>query len=210
MVKSINDLLKLYLIIETPLIKLPIKDFISQCIEAGVTAFQLRDKGVDANIVTEKAFIIKEVIDSYKNHNLLYIINDRVDIAHIVGADGVHLGIKDINPYLVKQHYPKLIIGSSCNNIDDVNNANKYSDYVGIGPAFFTSTKKDLRQVIGLNGISKLVENLNIPSVAIGGINKDNIKDVLKTGVKGVAISSYICSSENPYKIVKELFSQYE
>ncbi len=208
--KDIKEQLKLYLVIETALLKIPLKDFIIECFNGGVTAFQLRDKEVDTNITIENAFIIKETISSFKEDKPLFIINDRVDIALIVGACGVHLGVKDINPKYVRKNFPHIIIGTSCNNLDDVKIANQYADYAGIGPAFYTSTKKDLRQVIGVEGISNIVKNLNIGSVAIGGINIDNISDVLKSGVNGVALSSYICSSDRPYDTVKALLKKYE
>lgn len=207
--KDIREQLRLYLVIETSLLKIPLKDFIVECFNGGVTAFQLRDKELDANRTLENAFIIKETISSFKEKPL-FIINDRVDIALIVGACGVHLGVKDISPKYVKQHFPNLIIGTSCNNLEDTKIANQYADYAGIGPAFYTSTKKDLRQVIGVEGISNVVKNLNIGSVAIGGINIDNVNSVLKSGVNGVALSSYICSSDRPYDTVKALLKKYE
>lgn len=197
--------LKLYTVIETPLLKVPLYEFIIQTSLAGVTAFQLRDKGSDGASMVQNAMIIKKALTDLKGHKPLFIINDRADIAHVCGADGVHVGIKDVSPQLLKKSFPDLIIGSSCNNLQDAALASKWSDYAGVGPIFHTSTKKDLRSVIGIQGAKDISKALSVPCVAIGGINEENCSDVIKSGVSGLALSSCICSSQNPYDTVKAI-----
>ena len=189
--------LKLYIVLETSMLKLPLKDFLQEVLRAGVSIIQLRDK----NSSFEEKLKIAQIIRFLTNEfNALFIINDSVELAVKSHADGIHLGINDGNIKEIKENYPNLIIGYSCNNLDDVNIANQYADYAGIGPYTNTSTKKDIRQILGSKGIYKLNKALNIPSVAIGGINSENAKDVLLSNVSGLAVSSYLCASEKPYE----------
>ena len=200
--------LKLYIVLETSMLKLPLDEFLKEVLKAGVSTIQLRDK----NSSFEEKLKIAQIIRLLTNEfNALFIINDSVELAVKSHADGLHLGINDGNIKEIKEindgnikeikeNYPNLIIGYSCNNLDDVNIANQYADYAGIGPYTNTSTKKDIRQILGSKGIYKLNKALNIPSVAIGGINSENAKDVLLSNVSGLAVSSYLCASEKPYE----------
>lgn len=189
--------LKLYIVLETSMLKLSLKDFLQEVLRAGVSIIQLRDKNSSFEEKLKIAQIIRLLTYDY---NALFIINDSVELAVKSHADGLHLGINDGNIKEIKENYPNLIIGYSCNNLDDVNIANQYADYAGIGPYTNTSTKKDIRQILGSKGIYKLNKALNIPSVAIGGINSENAKDVLLSNVSGLAVSSYLCASEKPYE----------
>ena len=189
--------LRLYIVLETSMLKLPLDEFLKEVLRAGVSIIQLRDK----NSSFEEKLKIAQIIRLLTNEfNALFIINDSVELAVKSHADGLHLGINDGNIKEIKENYPNLIIGYSCNNLDDVNIANQYADYAGIGPYTNTSTKKDIRQILGSKGIYKLNKALNIPAVAIGGINSENAKDVLLSNVSGLAVSSYLCASEKPYE----------
>lgn len=189
--------LRLYIVLETSMLKLSLKDFLKEVLKAGISTIQLRDKNSSFEEKLKIAQIIRLLTYDY---NALFIINDSVELAVKSHADGLHLGINDGNIKEIKENYPNLIIGYSCNNLDDVNIANQYADYAGIGPYANTSTKKDIRQILGSKGIYKLNKALNIPSVAIGGINSENAKDVLLSNVSGLAVSSYLCASEKPYE----------
>ncbi len=189
--------LKLYIVLETSMLKLPLDEFLKEVLKAGVSTIQLRDKNSSFEEKLKIAQIIRLLTYDY---NALFIINDSVELAVKSHADGLHLGINDGNIKEIKENYPNLIIGYSCNNLDDVNIANQYADYAGIGPYTNTSTKKDIRQILGSKGIYKLNKALNIPAVAIGGINSENAKDVLLSNVSGLAVSSYLCASEKPYE----------
>lgn len=194
---NLRNKLRLYLVLETSLLKLPLKEFLLEVLEGGVTALQVRNKYDSYSEKFEKAGEIKEICAPYEP---LFIINDSFEMAISLNADGIHLGPNDISAEYVRRKAPHLVIGVSCNNIHDCLNANKWADYAGIGPYAETSTKKDIRKILGDSGLVENVSHLKIPSVAIGGINRENVSEVLLSGVSGVAVSSYLCSSREPYK----------
>ncbi len=201
--RKIADSLKLYLILETDMIKYPLQEFISMVAEGGVTAIQLRNKFKTA---MENYEIGLKISDYLKDKNVLFVINDRIDLAAVLSCNNVHLGTKDLPLKQAKKIYPHLTIGYSCNNRKDIQTAAKYkADYIGVGPAFYTDTKKDLKTVLKPEGIKQLVKETSIPAVAIGGINLENVNMLKNTGIKGIAVSSAICAAENPYKTTLRL-----
>ena len=203
--QKIADYLKLYLILETDMLKIPLEEFILQVVEGGVTAIQIRDKKLTARQRYENGLKIKDIL---KDHDLMITLNDRLDLALSLDIDVIHVGVKDIPPYVIKDLYPDMVVGYSCNNFEDLEVAQKSKvNYIGVGPAFTTSTKEDLRDLIGPDGIKRLVHNSDIPAVAIGGIKLSNCHLLVDTGIKGIAVSSEICTSHNPYKISKEFRS---
>ncbi len=136
------------------------------------------------------------------------IINDYVQIAKEVGADGVHLGKDDMNPREARKILgDNFIIGGSTNSIDDVRRmVDDGCDYIGIGPFRFTSTKEKLNPVLGLEGIRKIAEQFGnkIPMIAIGGIKLEDIEPLMQTGIHGVAVSSGVNLSENKIEATKQ------
>ncbi len=201
--REIADRLKLYLVLETDYIKFPLKDFINMIVDGGVTAIQLRNK---FKSVKENYVIGTEIKDLLHDKDVLFVINDRIDLAKALNVNSVHIGVKDLPLKIVKESYSDFIVGYSCNDLEDILTANGCSaDYIGVGPAFFTDTKKDLRQVLGSEGIAKLLKNTDIPAVVIGGINSENLHGLRDTGIKGVAVSSALCASENPFKTALNL-----
>lgn len=194
--------LKIYLVLESSLLKLPLPDFIRQVTQAGVTAIQLRDKSATDRQRYETGLLIQQ---SFPTHKPLFIVNDNIDIALAVKADGVHLGVKDIPIEAAKRVASGLFFGYSCNSVDDCRMASGYADYAGVGPVFATDTKKDLRKILGLQGLAENINSISCPCVAIGGLDDKNCREVLASGADGVAISSYICSSANPYERVSSL-----
>lgn len=193
---ELSEKLKLYLVLETEYLQLPLSDFLENVIKGGVSAIQLRNKSQKLDEKLKYAYTIREITAKY---NVLFIINDSIDMAVKSYADGVHIGINDGSPAFIRNNYKNMIIGYSCNNLEDADTANKYADYAGIGPYTETYTKKDYRQILGTEGIYKINKSLNIPAVAIGGINTDNAEDILKAGTKGLAVSSFLCKSKTPY-----------
>ncbi len=197
------DKFSIYLILETTSLKIKLEDFIDQIVDAGVSIIQLRDKGSAEN---ERYLTSLKLSKILENKNCKLIINDSIDIALSVNADGVHLGIKDTPINVVRLKYPNLILGYSCNNIHDVEIANQHADYIGIGPAFKSSTKLDIRNILSVEEIEQLSKISKIPSFAIGGIDDINIYEIRNnTSVNGVAISSHITSSLTPYDTVTRL-----
>jgi thiamine-phosphate pyrophosphorylase len=202
----IDKYLRLYLILETGMLKMPLEEFIPAVIDGGVTCIQIRDKGAASAEMFATGKRVMELIDG---RDVLFVVNDRLDIALTLGAKALHLGVKDIPIAAVKAKYPEMIIGYSCNNAEDIMTA-QIADYIGVGPAFPTSTKDDLRGLIGPAGIKELVLSAGKPSVAIGGISTDNIDHLKGAGVSGVAVSSAICASADPCEAAKILRAKVE
>jgi thiamine-phosphate pyrophosphorylase len=182
-------------------------EIIEEILIAGVRIIQHRFKtGTDKDNLKE-AIQIKKLCIRY---NSLFIVNDRLDIALASNADGIHLGQDDFDLKTARKllGYSK-IIGISANNEIDISNALKQGcDYIGIGPVFETTTKKD-KKPIGVEKIKTLTKDLNIPWFAIGGINLNNISYLKKNGFKKVALVSQLINSKDPKEnaimLIKEL-----
>ena len=180
---------------------------IENILNGGVKIIQYRFKEGKDNDHFQEAIKIKKLCEKY---NSLFIVNDRIDIALATNADGLHLGQDDMDLKTARRLLGcEKIIGISANNEKDISNAiEEGCDYIGIGPVFKTSTKKD-KQPLGLEKIKILTKDLKIPWFAIGGINKKNISNLKRNGFKKVAIVSELMNSENPKReaimIIKEL-----
>jgi len=182
-------------------------EIIEEILIAGVKIIQHRFKtGTDKDNLKE-AMQIKNLCQKY---NSLFIINDRVDIALASNADGIHLGQDDLDLKTARKLLGhSKIIGVSANNEIDISNALKGGcDYIGIGPVFETSTKKD-KKPLGIEKIKNLTKNLNIPWFVIGGVSRNNISHLKRFGFKKVALVSQLMNSEDPKEeaimILKEL-----
>ena len=182
-------------------------EIIEEILIAGVRIIQHRFKtGTDQDNLQE-AIQIKNLC---KRYDSLFIVNDRLDIALASNADGIHLGQDDLDLKTARKilGYSK-IVGISANNSIDISNALKEGcDYIGIGPVFETTTKKD-KKPLGIESIKKLTKDLNIPWFAIGGIKSNNISYLKRNGFKKVALVSQLMNSEDPKEdaimILKEL-----
>jgi thiamine-phosphate pyrophosphorylase len=167
---------------------------------------QLRAKGLsDLHLLT----LANDFTDACRTAHAISIINDRVDIALLSGADGVHLGQTEIPVSCVRQLARRpLIVGVSTHNTDELRAAiDAECDYAGIGPAFASPTKPGLT-VAGIDYIHRAVSELEkagIFHVAIGGINSDNLRQLLDVGVKAIAVSDTITSAPHPSERCKTL-----
>lgn len=200
-----REQLRLYLVTDRDVCQgRDLLEIISQAIEGGVTMVQLREKNCDTRQFIDIATKIKELL---KPKHIPLIINDRVDVALAVDADGVHIGQSDM-PYDMARKLlgADKIIGLSVENMEDVVEANKLNvDYIGVSPVFATPTKTDTATPFGLEGLRKAVGLSIHPTVAIGGINKKTVKDVMTCGVDGVAVVSAIIGADNPKEATKKL-----
>ncbi|KGO13901.1 thiamine phosphate synthase [Clostridium botulinum] len=188
---------ELYLITDRRFLKgRQLKKVVEDAILGGVTIVQVREKDVSTIEFYNVAKEVKEVTDYYK---IPIIINDRLDIAQAIDANGVHLGQKDMHLNIAREILGKdKIIGISVGNVKEALEAqNNGADYLGIGTIFPTGSKKDVDAIIGIDGLSKIKDSISIPSVAIGGINKTNFKDVLKTGIEGISVISAILDEDD-------------
>jgi thiamine-phosphate pyrophosphorylase len=142
--------------------------------------------------------------------NVPLIINDRLDIALAVDADGLHIGQSDL-PYKVARKLlgKNKIIGLSVENMEQARMANDLDvDYIGISPVFSTPTKTDTQKPFGLEGIREIAAFSRHQSVAIGGINTNNAADIIRAGAHGIAVVSAIVSADEPAKAARELKSK--
>ncbi|ACQ53399.1 thiamine phosphate synthase [Clostridium botulinum] len=188
---------ELYLITDRRFLKgRQLKKVVEDAILGGVTIVQVREKDVSTKEFYNVAKEVKEVTDYYR---VPIIINDRLDIAQAIDANGVHLGQKDMHLNIAREILGKdKIIGISVGNVKEALEAqNNGADYLGIGTIFPTGSKKDVDAIIGIDGLSKIKDSISIPSVAIGGINKTNFKDVLKTGIEGISVISAILDEDD-------------
>lgn len=194
-----TDYLKLCLVThlqDMPLIRY--QDLILQAIAGGVTSIQLRAKNRERADILDLAFAFKRIL---KPFNIPLIINDHVDIAEEMDAEGVHIGQSDLSPALARQQLgPSKIIGWSVESLADCERANELTciNYIGASAVFPSPTKHDCKMIWGVGGLEKIVQASRHPVVAIGGINKRNIQSVMSCGVAGVAIVSAIHDDPDP------------
>ena len=193
----------LYAITDEHLLKEDFTKKVEKALKFGVDIIQYRAKKKDAKDMIEEAIALKKLCIKY---NVPLIINDRIDIALAIDADGVHVGQEDIPVlYVRKLIGNNKILGLSTKNLNHVEEANKLPvDYIGFGSIFPTNTKENAK-VAGLEKLKKAVEISLQPVIAIGGINENNIDEVLKTGCSGVAVVSAIFAGENIEENTKNL-----
>ena len=186
-------------------------------LEGGCRWIHLRMKDADESLMEETALIVQKMCGDY---GATFIIDDNVHLVKKIKADGVHLGKNDMPIAEAREILgDDFIIGGTVNCFEDIlrqrttDNGQQslgMPDYFGCGPFRFTSTKKNLAPILGLEGYENIISNMkrnniNIPLVAIGGITKDDISDILKTGVDGIALSGSILRAENPVEEMKSI-----
>lgn len=178
-------------------------DVVGEAIRGGVTLIQLREKEISTREFYNEAVLLKELC---KKNGVPLIINDRLDIALAVDADGIHVGQSDMPIEVIRRILGRdKIIGLSAGNVHDAEEAVKGgADYLGVGAVFRTATKKDANDV-GIEMLEKVRAAVKIPIVGIGGINSNNIEKLYGTGIDGVAVVSCIMASDDPYNAAKQL-----
>jgi thiamine-phosphate pyrophosphorylase len=180
-------------------------DSVEEAIRGGVTLVQLREKEISSKEFLELAQRVKEVTD---RHGIPLIINDRIDIALAIDADGVHLGPEDLPvPLARKLLGVGKIIGASAASVDEaLLFQTQGADYLGVGAVFPTATKQGTEKV-GLDDLRTIKSAVHIPVVAIGGINAENAAPVMETGVDGVAVVSAIMAQTEIREAAQRLLS---
>ena len=200
-----KDYLKLYLVTDRELsLGRSLEEVVSEAVQGGVTVVQLREKEASTGEFIELA---RRLMKLLKPLDIPLIINDRVDVALAVDADGVHIGQSDMSYEDARRLLgPDKIIGLSVESFQDIETANTLDvDYIGISPVYGTPTKTDTAEPFGLEGLRKAVQMSAHPTVAIGGMNASTIGDVMAAGTDGVAVVSAICSAENIRKATSGL-----
>lgn len=201
-INKLKESLKLYLVTDSDLLKG--RDFykcIEEAMKAGVTMVQLREKEADGKEFLEKAIRLRELT---KKYNVSFIINDRIDIAMLCDADGVHVGQSDIDTMSVRKLIGEnKIIGVSVRNVEEAVKAKKDgADYLGIGAMFSTSTKLDAKNV-SFDTLNEIIKEVNMPFVLIGGINLDNVHNLKMFNPDGYALVSGILGATDISSRVK-------
>lgn len=197
--KLLRDLLKVYFISGSiNCLKNPV-EVLKEAIDGGITIYQFREKGEGSLKETKKYELAKELQSLCRKHSVPFIVNDDIDLALELEADGVHIGQDDEPVEEVRKKIGNKILGVSAHSIEEVDHAIKNgADYLGVGPIFPTSTKEDAKAVQG----TKLIEELrdkgyDIPIVGIGGIKIENAPLVIKAGADGVSVITAISLAEN-------------
>ncbi|WP_405296082.1 thiamine phosphate synthase [Methanobrevibacter sp.] len=178
---------------------------IEEAIKGGVSVVQIREKTADTLDFYNLSLKVKEITTKY---GVPLIINDRVDIALAIDADGVHVGQSDMPCEVTRKLVGSdKIVGVSAATIEEAKKAeNDGADYIGTGAIFPTATKDDAPKITKKD-LKEIVDSINIPVVAIGGINLDNASELSDTGIKGLSVVSAIMSSDNPKKSAEKLLN---
>ncbi len=176
---------------------------VNDAIKGGCTVVQLREKHATSREFYQLALSLKRITGYY---GIPLIINDRLDIAAAVNAEGVHLGQKDLPADIARAVLgEEKIIGVSANNLQAAINAElDGADYIGVGAVFQTSTKTDAKPVT-IDKLKEIRSAVKIPMVAIGGIKRSNISQLNGTGINGVAVVSAVIGSKNITAAAREL-----
>ena len=182
---------------------------IRKALDNGCERIQLRFKiasTAELFDVAETAKILCDVFSAY------LIINDNVHLAKQLDADGVHVGLTDMNVAAARTILGReKIIGATANTFEDIqNHIENGCNYIGLGPFQFTAAKQKLSPILGLDGYRSIIEKMKvkkiqIPIYAIGGIQLTNVESIMETGVHGIAVSGLITQSENPSELITQL-----
>ncbi|MGE7602137.1 thiamine phosphate synthase [Peribacillus sp. NPDC097675] len=193
--------LSVYLVTEETLDFGDMTNKIVEAVAGGATAVQLREKKASSLTFYRKASQLKQILNDL---SIPLIINDRVDVALAVGADGIHVGQDDLPLPIIKALVPEdMIIGVSVSTLEEALEAERNgADYIGVGSIFPTNTKRDAT-IMTEGELEKICSNVSIPSVAIGGITADNIHTLSESGISGVAVVSAIIQAKNPHDAAK-------
>ncbi|MDR2644352.1 MAG: thiamine phosphate synthase [Planctomycetaceae bacterium] len=195
----------LYVLVDCMENELVFKDVASQIIEGGADVIQLRDKSADDQTLLSRGNILRELAGS-GTKRVLFVMNDRPDLAILTGADGVHVGQKDLSVANVRQIIGnKYLIGVSTHNIDQAHQAViDGADYIGAGPVFESATK-NFNSLAGIEFLNDVSRAIKIPAFAIGGINEDNITEIIAAGFTRIAVSNAIKNAQNPKQAAEKL-----
>ncbi|NRD79449.1 thiamine phosphate synthase [Bacillus sp. BRMEA1] len=204
---NLQEALKVYFIMGSPNCTNDPVEVLKEAIAGGITIFQFREKGDGALIGPEKYELAKKLQNICKDHHIPFIVNDDIELAIEIDADGVHIGQEDEPVKKVREKIGDKILGVSVHSEDEAITAIKGgADYFGIGPIFPTSTKEDAKPARGPILIQELRQKgYTIPIVGIGGITIDNAFSVVEAGADGVSIITAISQASSPREAANAL-----
>ncbi|MCW5772212.1 MAG: thiamine phosphate synthase, partial [Rhodospirillaceae bacterium] len=179
-------------------------DVAEAAIAGGATMIQLRDPHATTRMLVEEGRALAAL---GRRRGVTFIVNDRVDVALAVKADGVHVGQSDMAPRDVRALIgPDRILGLSITSEADLDGADLAGvDYLGVGPIYATLTKPDATPPIAIGGLEAVAVRTDLPIVAIGGMHAGNAADAIAAGADGVAVVSAICAASDPEEAAREL-----
>lgn len=182
-------------------------EVLEEAISGGITAFQYREKGQGSLEGESRLQLGRMLRSACKKHQVLFVVNDDLDLALELEADALHLGQDDQDVSYVRQHYPELILGLSVSTIEELNNSRiDLVDYIGAGPIYSTNTKQDAKKAVGPSFVKEIKEIYpSTPVVGIGGITPINASEVIEAGADGVAVVSAIVGANDVEEAVRSL-----
>jgi thiamine-phosphate pyrophosphorylase len=186
----------------------PLLQVVAAALEGGVTAVQLRDKRAAPRDLLALGAEMRRIA---RRHQATFIVNDRVDLALALDADGVHVGAEDLPPLEARRLAPRpRLVGVSAGTVQEAQSAERAgADYLGAGPVFATATKAYAAgEPIGLSGLAAIASAVSIPVVGIGGIDSGNASSVIEVGAAGVAVISAIVGARDPEAAAREILSR--
>lgn len=207
--KSIKEAMALYAVTDRGWLKdQTLLEQVKEALEGGATFVQLREKKLDEETFLQEAIEIQKLC---KEYDVPFVVNDNVEIAYKMNADGVHVGQKDMEAGKVREKLgPDKIIGVTANTVETALRAQESgADYIGVGAVFGTTTKEDA-ETITHEQLKEICAAVDIPVVAIGGISKDNVLQLAGTGIDGIAVVSAIFAQADIVSATKELKEKVE
>lgn len=189
-----------------------IQTILKEALEAGITLFQFREKGPKALVGEDKVKLAQQLQALCRDYNVPFLVNDDVDLAEQIDADGIHVGQDDAQVATFAQRFNEKIIGLSVGNEEEYNHSDlTHVDYIGVGPMYATPSKADASEPVGPEMIKTLKEmNPSLPMVAIGGITEDNVGQIAEAGADGISVISAIARSHNIDKTVTKFQSYFK
>ncbi len=183
------------------------QSILEEAIKGGTTIFQFREKGNGSLKESEKKELAQTLQRICKQYDIPFIVNDDVDLAVEIGADGVHIGQEDEQIEQVRQKIGNKILGVSVHDVKEAKQAELLgADYLGVGPIFHTTTKEDIREVSGPSVIRMIrSQGITLPLVGIGGISAENAHEVITAGADGIAVISAISLQDSPQRSARQL-----
>jgi len=196
------DDIDFYMVTYSSISKKGIVSDVKDALDAGCRFIQYREKRKSTREMVKEAQILKNIC----KNKAVFLVNDRVDIALAVDADGVHLGQDDMPVSFARRLLgDKKIIGLTVHNVEEAVEAERMgADYVGLAPIFKTDTKEDSGDPCGVEVLERIRSKIAIPIVAVGGININNVEEVVRKGADGVVAVSAVLDSDNVYSGIKD------
>ncbi|MDG4658024.1 thiamine phosphate synthase [Ectobacillus antri] len=205
--KKMRELLPVYFIAGSNNCKENLETVVEQAIQGGITLFQFREKGNDALHGEQRYALAQRVQRICQENGVPFIVNDDIELALSLDADGVHIGQEDEAASLVRERIGNRILGVSVHSVEEAKQAIRDgADYLGIGPIFPTNSKADAKRVQGTVVIEEIrKQHIAIPIVGIGGIHVENANQVIRGGADGISVISAISEAPAVAARVREL-----